>query len=261
MVTISSTAERRDGVTLVTATVAPDPAQSSPVRVRVEPRLDGPIWPPRRQGHPAAGWDADGFEGTVPVDGRLPIGFASPVEPVDPPLQVTTVEPAAAREGEKGMASAEAIVRGLGDPRPPSLIDPATESEDAPAVTAVGGADSAAEEVEVRDDRSAVATESRKESDGRDAWDDGETPPPAVGEWLASVERRLDRAEHLARDAAVEDATAALRACGGADGALALADELATDAERLRAVEWRAAALAERVDETSVATDALERLR
>ena len=159
------------------------------------------------------------------------------------------------------MASAEAIVRGLGDPRPPSLIDPATESDDAVAVTAVGRADSAAEEVDARDDGTAVAMESRKESDGCESFDDGETPPSAVEDWLVSVERRLDRAEDLACDATVEDATAALRACGGVDGALALADELATDAERLRTVEQRAAALAERVDETTVATDALERLR
>jgi hypothetical protein len=46
------------------------------LRVRVANELDGPVLPPRREGVPAAGWDANGFRGIVPGSGRLGVGYA-----------------------------------------------------------------------------------------------------------------------------------------------------------------------------------------
>lgn len=250
MVTITSTTERQDGVTLVTATVASDSDdQSTPTRIRVEHRLDGSIWPPRRQGQPAAGWDDDGFEGVVPADGHLSIGFASPAEPADQPLALTAAEPATRQDDE--MDTSEAIVHGLGDPSPPSLIE--AEQRTDGETTIVGDACQCHDTDRIQsEDALAPALNGGNEADSL---------PPALDEWFSAVEGRIDRAERLQGDAAVDDAATALGNCGGIEGAQALDDHLATDVELLRTIERRAAALADCAESTSVSTDALEHLR
>jgi hypothetical protein len=90
MVTLDWDIERTDGVTLVRVYVTAD----WPRRVRVENRLDGPVWPPRRRGRPAAGWDDDGFEGIVTPENRLVAGYATPARPADPPVELVREEPA-----------------------------------------------------------------------------------------------------------------------------------------------------------------------
>jgi hypothetical protein len=81
--------------------------------VRVEPAGDGPIWPPRRRGVPAAGWDPTGFEGRVAPGEPLALGFATPGEVPDEPVVVRAVDEAASDP------DAADVVRRLGDPRPP----------------------------------------------------------------------------------------------------------------------------------------------
>lgn len=89
MVTLDWETERTDGVTLVRLYVTSEYRR----RVRVENRLDGPVWPPRREGQPAAGWDGDAFEGVVTPADRLVVGYASPAPPADPPAEVVSEEP------------------------------------------------------------------------------------------------------------------------------------------------------------------------
>lgn len=290
MVTIESTAEHCDGVTLVTATVA---GADAPRRVTLASRLDGPVWPPRRQGEPEAGWSDDGFAGVVPAEGQLAIGFASPAEPVDPPMEVVATEPAAAPTDD--MDSPAAVVRGLGDPTPPALIDvegaadgtdgSSTESTDAGVDVRENGRETTRDATATGHDGRTRTIEPKGEDGVVDAPSDAtngestvpaggsptaadESPapppdedlPPAVAEWLADVEARLDCAAGLDPDASVDEATEALRACGGVTGARALEDRLAADVRRLRTLRWRAGELEERAEAASVATAALEEL-
>ena len=92
MVTLDWETDRTDGVTLVRLYVTAEDRR----RVRIENRLDGPVWPPREEGQPAAGWDDDTFEGVVAPDHRLVAGYATPAQPADPPAEVVTDEPAGA---------------------------------------------------------------------------------------------------------------------------------------------------------------------
>lgn len=268
MVTIDADAASHDGVTLVTATVA---GADAPVRVTIESRLDGPVWPPRRQGEPAAGWTDDGFAGVVPADGSLALGFASPADPVDPPLELVATEPAA--DPGDDMDSPAAVLRGLGDPTPPSLIEPDSSGgnpdEHADEIAATPEDEQSVDRAPVEsvfDTSDPVVTGETTDDLGAtqtDDVDDHHTPadlPPAVADWLGAVESRVDDAEALSAGASVDRATAALSACGGVEGAREIDDQLRVDVEKLRTVEERVATLAERTDEATVATDALDRL-
>lgn len=76
MPTLEVDAVRAHDVTFVSLLLEAD----SPHRVRVACRHDGPVWPPREDGHPAPGWDDDGA--TVRVEaGVTPLGYATSVEP------------------------------------------------------------------------------------------------------------------------------------------------------------------------------------
>ena len=107
MVTLDWETERTDGVTLVRLYVTSEYRR----RVRVENRLDGPVWPPRREGQPAAGWDGDAFEGVVTPGERLVAGYATPAQPTDPPAEVVADDPADA-ETAPGPVGAEAVQAG-----------------------------------------------------------------------------------------------------------------------------------------------------
>lgn len=102
------------GVTLVALRVRNE--TSTARRVRVRNALDGPAWPPRREGYPAAGWDETGFEGVVDAGAVRALGYASPAPAADPPATVTDLGPA---EGTATGEGAADVVRRLGDPRPP----------------------------------------------------------------------------------------------------------------------------------------------
>jgi hypothetical protein len=97
MVTLDWDLDRADGVTLVRLFV------ESPrrCRVRIENRLDGPVWPPRRRGQPAAGWDDDGYTGVVPADGLLTVGYSTSAPPDEPPAEVVSTEAADEPDGTR----------------------------------------------------------------------------------------------------------------------------------------------------------------
>jgi hypothetical protein len=137
MVTLDWRVESRTDVSLVELTV--ENPTDRPRRVRVANRLDGPVWPPRREGVPEAGWDDGGFEAVLAPGGRRALGYASPAEPVEPPAELVWTERAGQSErtndpgrsddatamtatptGGTASATAAAVVRSLGDPRPPA---------------------------------------------------------------------------------------------------------------------------------------------
>lgn len=139
MVDLDWRVESHDGVTLVELFVE-NPA-GVPRRVRVRNCLDGPVWPPRREGVPEAGWDDGGFEGIVAAGERRPLGYASPASLADPPVELVWTERAGESERDKRDALAddhetvteeatpEGVVRALGDPRPPGDVVPRPDAE------------------------------------------------------------------------------------------------------------------------------------
>lgn len=105
-------------------------------RVEISSNLE-PIWPPRRQGRPAAGWDGSRFEGVVSAGEPLVLGYASPDDPVEPPATIVDTEPVTESSG--GAPTPEALVRELGEAGPPRDAVPAHGS---PSTDRDTGADS-----------------------------------------------------------------------------------------------------------------------
>lgn len=95
MPTVSTETMRTGGVTLVEVRVTAE----APHRIRLESRLDGPIWPPRSGGTVAAGWDQRGLTRVVPA-GVTGIGFATPATPAAPAVELTTANPTEERPEE-----------------------------------------------------------------------------------------------------------------------------------------------------------------
>mgnify|MGYP000589719394 CR=1 FL=1 len=131
MVELEWSAARPGGVTLVAVRL--DNRVEAPGvdahRVRLESRIDGPTWPPRVEGVPATPWDGDVAEVVVPTGQVGSVGFASPAPPAEPPVEITSVEPADSDDGTGpgGDPTAEDVLRVLGDPSPPrDAVQPAT---------------------------------------------------------------------------------------------------------------------------------------
>jgi hypothetical protein len=74
MPTVSTTTVRTDGVTLVELRVA----TTTPHRLRLDVRVEGPIWPPRD--NETAQWTSGDVTLTVP-SGTSGLGFATPTRP------------------------------------------------------------------------------------------------------------------------------------------------------------------------------------
>jgi len=211
--------ERRthDGVTLVELTVESDVA----ARVELRPTHGGPLWPPRRQGVAERGWSADGWTGVVPADEPLALGYATPADPVDPPVRIAESGPPPT---ESDPASPRDVIRALGDPRPPrDAVGPRHGSGD----SAAGGAGASP----------GTANDGKAPPDPRDAGLD-----------LDAVAARIDRAESLAAVDSADAAREAVAAAGGVDAVADLADRLDRDREQLAALAERVARLRERAD-------------
>ncbi|WP_424017280.1 hypothetical protein ACOZ4N_15550 [Halorientalis pallida] len=266
MVTLSCTASRENGVTLVTGRVE---NQGDRRRVRLTSRLDGPLWPPRRQGVPAEGWDEDGFECVLEADEVRPLGFASPAPPTDPPLTVAETDPVDADDGgvEPRVAvpsvesTADGVVRALGAPRPPrdAVPTPGTASGDSspePDETESTGSES--------DDADPTSVVGVADGDGtrgtRDSAEPNSEDAP-VGAALDAVAVRVETADRLSAATRVPDAAEALREVGGIAGARDLEAQLSRDAERLSRLATRASELAERAEAATVPVERLDRVR
>lgn len=262
MASLTCTASRTDGVTLVTGRLCSD----HPCHVRVENCLDGPVWPPRDGGVPAEGWDETGFETTLAADETRPVGYATPAAPADGPMRIvetTAADPDRTDEfrpqGDVPSVAAEpdAVVRGLGDPCPPRDVVPLPDTPDeieCAADTSNGHADGSTDGAETRAGTAAAETTAREPA-GTD------TTTATLTDLFAGVEDRLDVAERLSEETTLAAAAATVTEADEFDGLGDVADQLATDADRLRRIERRAATLAERVEAADVPTETVARLR
>jgi len=253
MVSFDCRAERVDGVTLVTATVG-DIAE--PTRITVRNCLDGPLWPPRRQGVPEAGWTEDGFEGVV-GPGVHALGYAAPAAPGDQPAELVSSEPADSTAADERFDSADAVIRELGDPSPPADAVPTPEpAQAADSLSRRSGLSAVEQGTEPRRPADQSPAESRIRSGQRSA----QQLPDTVSQWLETVARRVDRAEQLAEADSLSAATAAVRAADGLTGVRWVAARGDADEQMLRALARRAEQLADRRAAATVPTETLSRL-
>ncbi|WP_367176865.1 hypothetical protein [Haloarcula rubripromontorii] len=254
MVTFDCRAERVDGVTLVTATVGDIP---EPTRITVRNRLDGPLWPPRTQGVPEAGWSEDGFEGVV-RPGTHALGYATPALPADQPAELVRAEPAPdTATADERLDSAAAVLRELGDPSPPADAVPTAEPVHVPQTASAGPPDLTPErDIEPQPEGSHQPAESGTASGHRP----DQQLPDAVSQWLETVARRVDCAERLAEAESLSAATAAVRAVDDLSGVRTVAARGDTDEQMLRALARRAERLADRRAAATVPTETLARL-
>ncbi|MFB6250454.1 MAG: hypothetical protein ABEI27_01990 [Halobellus sp.] len=217
LVDVGVTTSALRGVTLVQVELRSE--IDEPLQVRVSNRLDGPVLPPRTEGVPNAGWDAEGFTGRLPAAGGLGVGYACPADANASDAVVSVDLRGSVRERDEttGGSGVAAAVRDLGRATPPTDAVPISD-----------GASSSLPE-------SAAPVASR----GADV-----PVPSPVTEWLDAVASRIDRAEELT-DATASDAVTVLES--NTDDALAaIPAELATDLEALRAVTDRTERLADR---------------
>jgi len=275
MVTFDCSASHHDGVTLVTVCLRDLDVST---RVTVRNCLDGPVWPPRREGLPEAGWSATGFSGVLDA-GSHALGYATPARPEGPPAELADAVPVPEADpvGDRSDRPAD-VVRDLGDPSPPGDAVPgagtaSTSSEDISPPAKQAGQSSTADT-----DVTAATADSEGLSDrdvsvgdaGEPAARDGAphepdagadhiaSLPSELGPWLAEMERRADTAEMLSAAETVPEATTAVREAGGLDGVRALAE--ADDERQLRLVARRARRLADRRAEASIPVETLATL-
>jgi hypothetical protein len=271
MATLDWHVTEEGGVTLVSLVVESETAE----RVRVTNCLDGPVWPPRRQGVPEEGWDEEGYEGTVEAGGRLLLGYASPADPADPPARVRSLGPA----DDASAATAREVVRTLGDPSPPR---DAVSPGDTPAAGGAGAAgttlrragdDAPAEPSDPGNGSSASGPDGpggysgERERNGashRTEGTGGRQAAPdqyaAVEAWLDAVADRLEDAERLARVSSVPEASEAVASAGGPDDIARLRASLQEDRDRLKRVAGQCEDLAARAGDIEVPVETLERL-
>ncbi|MFB6154345.1 MAG: hypothetical protein ABEJ22_00500 [Haloferacaceae archaeon] len=122
------TVERAGEVTLVGVEL--ENLTPTPRRVRVANLLDGDVLPPRREGVPEEGWDADGYEGVVAAGARVAVGYACRGEAVCPPVDVTDEGRADGDADDPSPAELTArAIRELGTPRPPAAAVPVSGTE------------------------------------------------------------------------------------------------------------------------------------
>lgn len=232
MPTLDWTCEQTNGVTLVELRITGESGQ----RVRVESALD-PVWPPRREGQPAAGWDGTTFEGEL--DGEsLAVGYATPAEPTEPPAEL---RPVADREETIDPGD---VVRALGSGRPP---------RDAVPQDPAGGDSQPDQQRTTEQLDSQLVSQPVPETDPS-------ALPAAVEAYFGAVEQRLAAAKRLSAAETVDQARDAVAAAGGMSAVEGLDEQLAADRARLDALGERQRALADRLAETEIPVAHLERL-
>jgi hypothetical protein len=98
MPTVTVDTRRTDDVTFVEIRVS----ATAPHRIRLESRLDGPVWPPRSGGRADDGWDERGLTRVIAA-GETGFGFVTPAPPADPAVELTHAE--SVSELPEGVAS------------------------------------------------------------------------------------------------------------------------------------------------------------
>lgn len=236
MATLESHCRTAAGVTLVELCVT----ATRPRWVRVENRLEGPVWPPRSDGVPEPGWDEEGFEGRVESDEPLVLGYASPAEPADPPARIVEESEPADRE-----PTPEVVVKALGRREPPRDAMPEV------------GAGPAAPDTQSDPDPAPDPSPDGRAGGAADAASVDSDP---VDAWFAAVEDRLETAEDLAAASSVEEAAAAVDRAGGIGAVRRLQDQLREDRAALARLDRRCSQARERAEAVDVPVEGLARL-
>ncbi|RQG94659.1 DUF7857 domain-containing protein [Natrarchaeobius chitinivorans] len=96
MVELETETDRHDGVTLVSGVVFN--SRTTAQTVRLESRVDGPTWLPRRGWTTVPEWNGDCWEAVVGSNRRRGFGFATPAEPVARPVEIVAVNRSTADE-------------------------------------------------------------------------------------------------------------------------------------------------------------------
>ncbi|KAB1192669.1 hypothetical protein GJR96_04130 [Haloferax sp. MBLA0076] len=269
-----------DGIVLVTVRLD-NPAPVAQ-RVRLRNRLDGLVLPPRRGGVPEPGWDDTGFDGVVPADSTVALGYACPVDgdfslddDSDHSAVVAVTALGRASETDASVtATPDAAIRTLGAACPPadavpvvtrdtalpnSKVDASSEDEEGDTESEERfeqneGVDEKHDSVdsphESTDDDVAAAID--------DTLDDcGSSPTHSLDDdfvsFLAAAERRISLAERL-DGASVREAASVLE---HSSVRVATLDSLAADRARLRRLAERATKLADRAADADPDVDAL----
>ena len=236
---------RIEGVTLVQLLVT----SGTDERVRIDSHLE-PVWPPRREGEPASGWDGASFEGTVTADRRLVLGYASPAEPREPPAEIAVTGPVPEDENED--VTARDIVRTLGDASPPR--DAVRVSDGAGTAPSTGNAKPPGQNRDGTGPRASSRNGGAVSAVGENRTGD------APAEWLDEVEGRLARAERLTAATDADEAREIVDSLGGLDAVRGLQAQLDADREQLDALERHTSSLADRLGEVEVPLATLERI-
>lgn len=267
---------RTDGVTLVELLVTSE----TTTEVRIESHLT-PVWPPKQQGVPEAGWDGNSFETTVEAGDRVIIGYASPAPPDGPPARIQNVS---AEATDNQRVDARTLVRALGEAKPPRDLVPAAprgESHQPTDCTESENTTGANNETAGSDTASSGQTANRTTEACRSMTDHKETQAPTgpktvdqatapssttevteteLEAWFSAVEQRVADAEQLAGIETPSEATAAVTAVGGIESVKQLQAQLVADRERLEQLSEREQQLSDRLQTVEIPTGVLERV-
>ena len=257
MVTLDWQQTRRNGTTLVELLVRSDTTTG----VRIESTLT-PVWPPRRQGEPVAGWDGNRFEGEIEAGEWLVLGYATPAEPRDQPATVEAIDSNTSTEH-----SPRSLVRALGEARPPldAVLPPASAASKRADLSGDEAClDSDAGMQDPRSERNALAVS----EDGRGEFDresseydpDRDSYPSIIEAWFTELEQRVRRAEQLSSLEEASEAKATVRAAGGIEVIAELREQLATDRRQLDRIATRQQELSRRLETVDIPVSALDRI-
>ncbi|MFC6719122.1 hypothetical protein ACFQGT_07205 [Natrialbaceae archaeon GCM10025810] len=125
MVTVESNANRTNGITTVRTVITN--TRSTPQRVRLRSRLEGPVWPPRRSGVLDPRWEVSEtgaeteavWQATIRPGRSRGVGFSSPAPPTDPPVAVVSSD---RHEGDESARSSDEVLADLDGWRPASEV-------------------------------------------------------------------------------------------------------------------------------------------
>lgn len=238
MVTCEWTVREAGGVAFVEAVLT----AAAPRRVRLTARVEGPVWPPRRNGVPEREWSDGELTATVAPDRPLAVGFATPAAGDDPPVEVVDERPADPDDdGIVATATPDGVVRALGDGRPPRDAVPAPTVESA-RDNADSSTDSATDAQDCDERAPDPPTDPGDGDETPPNEGDSVAPPDPVTAWLDAIDRRLGAVEGRpgsAGDHSPSSVAADTAAAAAGDELAALAPALGTVAERADALAGR----------------------
>jgi len=111
----TTTRKREAEVTLVRATVTN--SRSTTQTVTVRSRLDGPVWPPRRNGMIIPEWTEKTWTAEIAPGECRGFGFATPAEPLEEPIELVS----ASRSTDEQPTS-RAVIASLEEWSPPGIV-------------------------------------------------------------------------------------------------------------------------------------------